>query len=135
MGILFKVNEVGDSVCMHVCDTSFSGPVQQAYTLLCFFLSARPRYCRFFLFSFSLSGPLPARCFYSIPATPVLHNRGLNNSGQLGQGEELDRRGDSPETLGANLPAVVLGTGDVPTAIDCGSFHTCILLGDNSVKW
>lgn len=62
-------------------------------------------------------------------------NRGLNNSGQLGQGEELDRRGDSPETLGANLPAIVLGTGDVPTAIDCGSFHTCILLDDASVKW
>eukprot|EP00903_Cladosiphon_okamuranus_P020591 g18901.t2 len=60
---------------------------------------------------------------------------GLNNNGQLGQGEELGRRGDSPETLGANLPAVGLGTGDVPAAIDCGAFHTCILLSDNSVKW
>lgn len=68
-------------------------------------------------------------------ADRLLRNRGLNNSGQLGQGEELDRRGDSPETLGANLPAVALGAGDVPVAIDCGSFHTCILLADASVKW
>ncbi|CBJ30978.1 conserved unknown protein [Ectocarpus siliculosus] len=58
---------------------------------------------------------------------------GLNSSGQLGQGDDLDR-GDSPETLGANLPAIALGTGDVPTAIDCGSFYTCALLDDGSAK-
>lgn len=82
--------------------------------------------------------PLPLAYLAGPPTTlwPLLQfNRGLNNSGQLGQGEELDRRGDSPETLGANLPAIVLGTGDVPTAIDCGSSHTCILLADASVKW
>ncbi|CAN0188731.1 unnamed protein product, partial [Ectocarpus fasciculatus] len=58
---------------------------------------------------------------------------GLNSSGQLGQGDDLDR-GDSAETLGANLPAIALGTGDVPTAIDCGSFYTCALLDDGSAK-
>ncbi|CAM9805044.1 unnamed protein product, partial [Hapterophycus canaliculatus] len=58
---------------------------------------------------------------------------GRNNSGQLGQGNE-DDVGDTPESMGAGLPAIVLGPGDVPVAIDCGSFHTCLLLDDGSVK-
>lgn len=73
-------------------------------------------------------------CSRCSPLPNARYRRGLNSSGQLGQGDDLDR-GDSAETLGANLPAIALGTGDVPTAIDCGSFYTCALLDDGSAKW
>ncbi|CAN0129916.1 unnamed protein product [Pylaiella littoralis] len=58
---------------------------------------------------------------------------GHNNVGQLGQGDDVDR-GDSAVNLGVALAAVSLGTGDVPTGVDCGSSHTCVLLDDGSVK-
>lgn len=74
---------------------------------------------------------------FASPCSPLPnahHRRGLNGSGQLGQGDDVDR-GDSAETLGANLPAIALGTDDVPVAIDCGSFYTCALLADGTAKW
>lgn len=58
---------------------------------------------------------------------------GHNDNGQLGLGDDVDR-GTTPASLGANLPAVELGAGDVPTAVDCGSLFTCVLLDDNSIK-
>lgn len=58
---------------------------------------------------------------------------GGNNSGQLGQGDTEDR-GDTPESLGANLAPIEFGSSDVVSAIDCGSSHTCALLQDGSIK-
>ncbi|CAN0089640.1 unnamed protein product [Scytosiphon promiscuus] len=58
---------------------------------------------------------------------------GRNNNGQLGQGDNVDV-GDTPASMGAGLPAIELASGDVPVAVDCGSFHTCLLLGDGSIK-
>ena len=83
-----------------------------------------------------LSSPLTDCLPLAAPRCQIctIYHRGLNSSGQLGQGDDLDR-GDSAETLGANLPAIALGTGDVPTAIDCGSLYTCALLDDGSAKW
>ncbi|CAM9212563.1 unnamed protein product [Sphacelaria rigidula] len=58
---------------------------------------------------------------------------GRNNNGQLGQGDNVDR-GDTADSLGANLAAIEFGDSDVPTAIDCGSFFTCALMDDSSIK-
>ncbi|CAM9633337.1 unnamed protein product, partial [Laminaria digitata] len=58
---------------------------------------------------------------------------GRNNHGQLGLGDE-DDRGEDPTLLGANLTAVSLGDGDIPTGIDLGNLHTCILLQDGAIK-
>ncbi|WP_411024150.1 RCC1 domain-containing protein, partial [Salmonella sp. s58408] len=52
---------------------------------------------------------------------------GRNNRGQLGLGDDTDR-GDDASLLGSKLKAVSLGSGDTPTAIDCGNEHTCVLL-------
>lgn len=58
---------------------------------------------------------------------------GLNDKGQLGQGDEANR-GDTAGFLGANLAAIALGSSDVPTAIACGSSFTCVLFADMSIK-
>jgi uncharacterized repeat protein (TIGR01451 family) len=54
-------------------------------------------------------------------------------AGQLGLGDRL-ARGDGPGEMGDALPAVDLGTGRTATAIGAGSFHTCALLDDGSVR-
>jgi uncharacterized repeat protein (TIGR01451 family) len=58
---------------------------------------------------------------------------GANFYGQLGQGDTTNR-GDNPNELGDNLPAINLGTGRTATAITAGQAHTCALLDNNTVK-
>lgn len=63
---------------------------------------------------------------------------GGNGSGQLGLGDTATR-GDGPGEMGANLPAVDLGTGRRAIAVAVGGFtngepHTCAILDDHSVK-
>lgn len=58
---------------------------------------------------------------------------GRNNNGQLGQGDTLDR-GDDPAHMGANLNSIDFGAGGSPIELDCGKFHTCALLDDDSIK-
>ncbi len=60
---------------------------------------------------------------------------GLNNSGQLGLGNNADR-GDAPGEMGDNLLPVNLGSGGHATAIavTSGNLHSCALLSDDSVK-
>jgi len=58
---------------------------------------------------------------------------GYNNKGQLGLGD-TNHRGDESGEMGDKLPAVDLGKDRVATAISAGSYHTCALLDDKSVK-
>ncbi|KAG2429156.1 hypothetical protein HYH02_014191 [Chlamydomonas schloesseri] len=58
---------------------------------------------------------------------------GYNYDGQLGLGD-TSPRGDGPGEMGDTLPAVALGTGRTATAISVGSWHTCALLDNGSVK-
>jgi cysteine-rich repeat protein len=58
---------------------------------------------------------------------------GLNNSGQLGLGD-TDQRGDQPNDMGDNLPAVSLGSDRVALAVGARGYYTCALLDDGSVK-
>jgi alpha-tubulin suppressor-like RCC1 family protein len=58
---------------------------------------------------------------------------GYNGYGQLGLGD-TSHRGDGPNEMGDNLPAVNLGTGKTAVAIAGGFHHTCALLNDGSVK-
>ncbi len=58
---------------------------------------------------------------------------GLNDKGQLGLGD-VANRGDGAGEMGANLPAVDLGTGRTAVAISAGTSHTCALLDNATVK-
>jgi cysteine-rich repeat protein len=58
---------------------------------------------------------------------------GSNEYGALGLGE-LGHRGDAPGEMGDNLPAVDLGAGQIPIAVEPGTYHTCALLLGGSVK-
>jgi alpha-tubulin suppressor-like RCC1 family protein len=58
---------------------------------------------------------------------------GLNGLGQLGLGD-VQRRGDGPGEMGANLPAVDLGPGRTALQISAGYYHTCARLDDGSLK-
>ncbi len=58
---------------------------------------------------------------------------GLNNLGQLGLGDRVDR-GDGPREMGDALPGVDLGTGRSATAVSAGGQHTCALLDGGAVK-
>lgn len=58
---------------------------------------------------------------------------GSNSDGQLGLGD-IANRGDGPNEMSGNLPAVALGTGRTASAVSAGSAHTCALLDDASVK-
>jgi hypothetical protein len=58
---------------------------------------------------------------------------GWNSNGQLGLGDTIDR-GDGPNDMGDNLPAVNLGTGKTASAVSAGGGHTCSLLNNGSVK-
>jgi alpha-tubulin suppressor-like RCC1 family protein len=57
---------------------------------------------------------------------------GLNDSGQLGQGN-TSNRGDG-SNMGDNLPAVDLGAGKTARAISTGDRHTCAILDNASIK-
>jgi alpha-tubulin suppressor-like RCC1 family protein len=52
---------------------------------------------------------------------------------QLGLGGTMSH-GDVPNSMGANLPAVDLGTGRTAVSVSLGFEHTCVLLDDGNVK-
>lgn len=58
---------------------------------------------------------------------------GYSNNGQLGYGD-TNTRGDQINEMGDNLPAINLGTGRTAIQIATGTYHTCALLDDGSVK-
>ena len=58
---------------------------------------------------------------------------GLNDSGQLGQGD-TSNRGDGSNEMADNLPAINLGSGKTARAISTGDSHTCAVLDNASVK-
>ncbi len=58
---------------------------------------------------------------------------GDNTSGQLGLGDTANR-GDGPNEMGDNLPAVNLGTGRTATTVGAGAFHTCAILDTGALK-
>lgn len=58
---------------------------------------------------------------------------GYNLHGQLGQGHG-ESRGDRPNDMGSNLPAIDLGTRAHAVDVAAGESHTCALLSDGAVK-
>jgi alpha-tubulin suppressor-like RCC1 family protein len=58
---------------------------------------------------------------------------GDNAYGQLGYEDTTDR-GDSPGELGDSLAAVDLGTGRYPISVFAGSYHTCAVLDNATLK-
>jgi hypothetical protein len=54
-------------------------------------------------------------------------------NGRLGTGD-TDPRGNGPNEMGANLPAVDLGPGRRALAVTAGTFHTCALLDNGAMK-
>ena len=58
---------------------------------------------------------------------------GLNWYGQLGLGH-VSMVGDEPDEMGGHLPAVDLGTGRTALALALGTYHSCALLDDGTVK-
>ncbi len=58
---------------------------------------------------------------------------GYNFYGQSGLGDQT-QRGDGPNEMGDNLPAVNLGAGRSATAITVGDYHTCARLDNATVK-
>ena len=73
-------------------------------------------------------------CFST--ALGTLECWGENNYGQLGLGDFIDRgTAPGPSTgMGADLPAVSLGTNRYPTFIALGYWHSCAILDNGSVK-
>ncbi|WP_437278124.1 hypothetical protein WME90_44025 [Sorangium sp. So ce375] len=60
---------------------------------------------------------------------------GANEAGELGYGDPGSvRRGDGPNEMGSNLPAVSLGTGLTAKAITATGNRTCVLLTDDRIK-
>jgi len=58
---------------------------------------------------------------------------GSNGAGQLGQGDEV-ARGDGPNEMGNNLPAINLGTGQQIRQVSAGQGMTCALLTSAKIK-
>ena len=58
---------------------------------------------------------------------------GQNTHGQLGLGDTASR-GDGPGEMGYNLPSVNLDSGKTAVALVAGTYHTCALLNDDSLK-
>ena len=58
---------------------------------------------------------------------------GRNDNGQLGYGDS-NTRGNSPGSMGDNLPAVDLGSGRSAKFIATANHHTCAILDDGSTK-
>jgi cysteine-rich repeat protein len=58
---------------------------------------------------------------------------GDNQAGQLGLGDTVSR-GDNPDEMGDQLPAVALGTGRTAKSVSAQTTHTCAVLNDDSVK-
>jgi alpha-tubulin suppressor-like RCC1 family protein len=59
---------------------------------------------------------------------------GFNDKGQLGQNDSVSR-GDGPNEMGDNLPAIDLrSTGRNAASITTGAKHTCVMLDNASIK-
>ena len=58
---------------------------------------------------------------------------GYNGQGLLGLGDMIPR-GNAPDQMGDNLPAVDLGTGRTGLTMTAGINHTCALLDNHQVK-
>ena len=58
---------------------------------------------------------------------------GSNGSGELGLGDR-ETRGDGPDEMGDDLPAVDLGSGRKAVSVALGTRHACALLDDGSLK-
>jgi alpha-tubulin suppressor-like RCC1 family protein len=58
---------------------------------------------------------------------------GGNENAQLGLGDKVNR-GDAPNQMGDNLPAVSLGTGRTARAIAVGDAHVCVILDGDDVS-
>lgn len=58
---------------------------------------------------------------------------GRNLYGQLGV-EGPERRGAKPNEMGDALPFVDLGTGRTVKSLDAGTYHTCAILDDDTLK-
>jgi alpha-tubulin suppressor-like RCC1 family protein len=58
---------------------------------------------------------------------------GANDYGQLGLGD-TQRRGETSDQMGMNLPAVELGAGRTAVKLSLGERHSCALLDDQTVK-
>lgn len=58
---------------------------------------------------------------------------GSNAIGQLGQGDKTIR-GDTPESMGDNLPTIDLGTGRTAIVAAVGDYFACALLDNYDVK-
>lgn len=56
-----------------------------------------------------------------------------NQQGQLGLGD-FDARGDQPNEMGSNLPAVNLGTGRTARRVAVGRNFVCAILDNGAVK-
>jgi alpha-tubulin suppressor-like RCC1 family protein len=59
---------------------------------------------------------------------------GLNDSGQLGQEDTTNNRGDELNEMGDFLPSIDLGSGKTARAISAGDSHTCAILDNASIK-
>ena len=59
---------------------------------------------------------------------------GRNQNGVTGQGTTSGNIGDESEEMGDDLPVIDLGAGRTATEISSGSYHTCAILDDGSVK-
>ncbi|HEX4982726.1 MAG TPA: fibronectin type III domain-containing protein [Ilumatobacteraceae bacterium] len=58
---------------------------------------------------------------------------GVNDHGQLGQGDSVNR-GDQLGEMGDDLPPVDLGAGRTAISVAAGRYHSCALLDDHTVK-
>jgi len=58
---------------------------------------------------------------------------GANDYGELGQGD-TDARGDNPNEMDDNLPAINVGTGRTVKAVSANYRATCAILDDDSLK-
>jgi hypothetical protein len=58
---------------------------------------------------------------------------GAGGDGALGIGPS-DNKGDAPNEMGAAPPTVNLGAGRTAKAISAGSYHSCALLDDDTIK-
>jgi alpha-tubulin suppressor-like RCC1 family protein len=59
---------------------------------------------------------------------------GLNDSGQLGLGDEVSR-GRASSDMGKNLPPVDIGRGHEASQVSAGGSHTCAIIGRQVACW
>ncbi|OFZ52326.1 MAG: hypothetical protein A2381_13770 [Bdellovibrionales bacterium RIFOXYB1_FULL_37_110] len=69
----------------------------------------------------------------ALSTTGLVKCWGLNNEGQLGLGDAIDR-GRLGGQMGDNLPTVNLGPDVTATKLSAGEQHTCALLSNQTIK-